>query len=95
MLTRKVLLFCGMMVMIGALIFLFNGDGVFSHSGGTDSQGGHRNSRTGEYHFHNRKAPKPAPPRIEDSEIKQLTAEMRLLRLEIKGLRGEIALLRK
>ncbi len=26
--------------------------GVYSHSGGTDHQGGHFNRRTGEYHFH-------------------------------------------
>lgn len=25
---------------------------VFSHSGGTDSKGGHRDSSTGEYHYH-------------------------------------------
>lgn len=30
-------------------IFCFT---VFSHSGGTDSKGGHRNSATGEYHYH-------------------------------------------
>lgn len=32
-------------------VLLLSGS-VFAHSGGTDSQGGHRDSTTGEYHFH-------------------------------------------
>lgn len=28
-----------------------------AHSGGTDSKGGHRNHRTGEYHFHHGMGP--------------------------------------
>ena len=50
--TRKVLLFCGMGVAIIALMLLFDGDGVFSHSGRTDSSGGHYNRKTGGYHYH-------------------------------------------
>ena len=50
--TRKVLLFCGMGVAIVALMLLFDGAGVFSHSGRTDSSGGHYNRKTGGYHYH-------------------------------------------
>ena len=49
--TRNVL-FCGMGVAIFALVVLFDGAGVFSHSGRTDSSGGHYNRKTGTYHYH-------------------------------------------
>ena len=35
------------------LMSLFDGSAVFSHSGRTDSSGGHNNRKTGEYHYHN------------------------------------------
>ena len=35
------------------LMSLFDGGEVFSHSGRTDSSGGHNNRKTGEYHYHN------------------------------------------
>ncbi len=50
--TRKVLLLCGMIAVIVSLMFLFDGGGVFSHSGRTDSSGGHHNRKTGGYHYH-------------------------------------------
>ena len=34
---------------------------VLGHSGGTDSQGGHFNRRTGEYHFHHGMGPHQHP----------------------------------
>ena len=37
---------------IATVIFLIPG-GVFAHSGGTDSMGGHYNRKTGGYHYHN------------------------------------------
>ena len=49
--TGKVL-FCCMGVAIVALMFLFDGTGVFPHSGRTDSSGGHYNRKTGGYHYH-------------------------------------------
>ena len=50
--TGKVLLFCGIGVLIISLMLLFDGGGVFSHSGRTDSSGGHHNRKTGGYHYH-------------------------------------------
>ena len=50
--TGKVLLFCGMGAVIIALMLLLDGGGVFSHSGRTDSSGGHYNRKTGTYHYH-------------------------------------------
>ena len=38
-------------------------DGV-SHSGRTDKNGGHKNRKTGQYHYHN-KPPKPKPSKQE------------------------------
>ena len=49
--TGKVL-FCCMGIAIVALMLLFDGYGVFSHSGRTDSSGGHYNRSTGTYHYH-------------------------------------------
>ena len=50
--TRKALLFGGVGVAIFALMLLFDGSGVFPHSGRTDSSGGHYNRKTGGYHYH-------------------------------------------
>ncbi len=50
--TGKVLLFGGIGAMIVAVMLLFDGGGVFSHSGRTDSSGGHYNRKTGGYHYH-------------------------------------------
>ena len=50
--TGKTFLFCGMGAVIVSLMFLFDGGGVFSHSGRTDSSGGHYNRKTGGYHYH-------------------------------------------
>ena len=44
----KVLLFCGMIAMTASLILY----SAFSHSGRTDSSGGHYNHKTGIYHYH-------------------------------------------
>ena len=49
--TGKVL-FCCMGAAIVVLMLLFDGAGVFSHSGRTDSSGGHYNRSTGTYHYH-------------------------------------------
>ena len=49
--TGKVL-FCCIGIAIVALMLLFDGSGVFSHSGRTDSSGGHYNRKTGTYHYH-------------------------------------------
>ena len=46
---------CAKSLIMGAIatvIFLIPG-GVFAHSGGTDSMGGHYNRKTGGYHYHN------------------------------------------
>ena len=50
--TRKILLGCGVIAVAVTLILVFGGDNVFSHSGRTDSSGGHRNRKTGGYHYH-------------------------------------------
>ena len=50
--TGKVLLFGSIGAVIVALMLLFDGGGVFSHSGRTDSSGGHYNRKTGTYHYH-------------------------------------------
>ena len=50
--TRKALLFGGVGVAIFALMLLLDSGGVFSHSGRTDSSGGHYNRKTGGYHYH-------------------------------------------
>ena len=44
----KVLLFCGMIAATVSLILY----SAFSHSGRTDSSGGHYNRKTGTYHYH-------------------------------------------
>jgi len=50
--TGKVLLFGSIGAVIVALMLLLDGRGVFSHSGRTDSSGGHYNRSTGTYHYH-------------------------------------------
>lgn len=50
--TGKVFLSCSIGAVIVTLILLFDGGGVFSHSGRTDSSGGHYNRKTGGYHYH-------------------------------------------
>ncbi len=50
--TPKVFLSCSIGAVIVTLILLFDGGGVFSHSGRTDSSGGHYNRKTGTYHYH-------------------------------------------
>ena len=55
--TGKTFLFCGMGAVIVSLMFLFDGGGVFSHSGRTDSSGGHYNRKTGGYHYHGTPSP--------------------------------------
>ena len=44
----KILLFCGVMAATASLILY----SAFSHSGRTDSSGGHHNRKTGGYHYH-------------------------------------------
>ena len=58
--TGKVLLFGSIGAVIVALMLLVDGDGVFSHSGRTDSSGGHYNRSTGTYHYHG--TPKSSTP---------------------------------
>ena len=41
-------------ILVLAVTFSFV-SGAFAHSGGTDSNGCHTNSKTGDYHCHNRK----------------------------------------
>lgn len=43
------------------LILLLSGGLLYGHSGGTDSQGGHYNRKTGEYHFHHGMGPHQHP----------------------------------
>ncbi len=44
----KILLFCGVIAVAASLILY----SAFSHSGRTDSSGGHHNRKTGGYHYH-------------------------------------------
>ena len=44
-----------------------------SHSGRTDANGGHYNRKTGEYHYHNRPATRPATPSYQNTEVKEGT----------------------
>lgn len=48
----------GIVVLVVGLIMPF---AALAHSGGTDSQGGHHNRRTGEYHFHHGRGPHQHP----------------------------------
>ena len=42
-------------IFVLTLVALGSTSMAFAHSGGTDSNGCHTNSKTGEYHCHNRK----------------------------------------
>ena len=100
--TGKVLLFCGVGVAIIALMLLLNGGGVFSHSGRTDSSGGHYNRSTGTYHYHG--TPKsststysrPTPSggtqssTVQSSEIAELASEMKRLRASVEALDASV-----
>ena len=100
--TGKVFLFYGLGVVIVALVFLFNEGGVFSHSGRTDSSGGHYNRKTGQYHYHG--TPKPSASTysstssnsgvqsssVSSSEIAELTNEIRRLRGSVDVLNGSV-----
>ena len=100
--TGKVLLFCSMGVAIVALMLLFDGGGVFSHSGRTDSSGGHYNRKTGGYHYHG--TPKSSTSvsssttsssgtqssGVHSSEIAALTSEIRSLRASVEALNGSV-----
>ena len=100
--TGKVFLFYGLGVVIVALVFLFNGGGVFSHSGRTDSSGGHYNRKTGGYHYHG--TPKSSTSvsssttsssgtqssGVQSSEIAALTSEIRSLRASVEALNGSV-----
>ena len=96
----KVLLFCGVITVSVSLILY----SAFSHSGGTDSSGGHYNRKTGVYHNHGggrarpttpiqrpSTTPKKDPPKIQEA----VEHDISMLRRDIKLLREEIALLRK
>ena len=100
----KVLLLCGIVAVTLALILY----SAFSHSGRTDSRGGHHNRKTGTYHYHGssraksstiRKpiAPLPAPPALPVSPPLSVRERenIKLLRQDIHLLRKDIALLRK
>ena len=100
--TGKVLLFCGMGVVIVALMLLFDGGGVFSHSGRTDSSGGHYNRKTGGYHYHgtpksSTSASSSTTPSsgtqnsgVQSSEIAALTSEIRRLRGSVEVLNDSV-----
>ena len=101
-LTGKVLLFCSIGVVIVTLMLLFDGGGVFSHSGRTDSSGGHYNHKTGGYHYHG--TPKsststysrPTPSSgiqgsaVQSSEIAELASEMKRLRASVEALDASV-----
>ena len=98
----KVLLFCGMGVIILALMFLLDGGRVFSHSGRTDSSGGHYNRKTGEYPYHG--TPKSSKSiysstsqssgiqssEVQSSQITELTSEIRRLRGSVETLNDSV-----
>lgn len=101
--TGKVFMFCGLTVVIVALMFLLDGGGVFSHSGRTDSSGGHYNRKTGKYHYHG--TPKSSTStyssttsnsniqsrsNIQDREIAELTSEIRKLRTSVETLNSSV-----
>lgn len=99
--TEKVL-FCCIGIAIVALMLLFDGGGVFSHSGRTDSSGGHYNRQTGTYHYHG--TPKSSTSTYsstgsstnvqssggQSSEIATLTNEIRILRASVEALNNSV-----
>ena len=100
--TGKVLLFGSIGAVIVALMLLLDGRGVFSHSGRTDSSGGHYNRSTGTYHYHG--TPKSSTPtysrttpssgvqnsEVQSSEIAKLTNEIRSLRASVETLNASV-----
>ena len=100
--TGKVLLFGSIGAVIVALMLLFDGGGVFSHSGRTDSSGGHYNRKTGTYHYHG--TPKSSTPTysrttsssgtqssaVQSSEIAELAREMKRLRAAVEALDASV-----
>lgn len=98
--TGKVLLFCSIGAVIVTLMLLFDGGGVFSHSGRTDSSGGHYNRKTGIYHYHgtpksststySRTAPSSGTQRSAvQSDVVQ-SSEIAELASEMKSLRAAV-----
>ena len=57
-----------MKTLLLATLLIFNGMDLHAHSGRTDSKGGHRNSKTGTYHYHGGGPPKSTPPEITPSK---------------------------
>lgn len=50
-------------LLVGIFLFsLITSSPIYSHSGRTDSSGGHTNRKTGEYHYHNRPSKKTTTP---------------------------------
>ncbi len=100
--TGKVFLFCSIGVVIFALLFLFDGGGVFSHSGRTDSSGGHYNRKTGGYHYHgtpksststySRTTPSSGTQSsaVQSTEIAELASEMKKLRAAVEALDASV-----
>ena len=103
--TGKVLLFGSIGAVIVALMLLFDGGGVFSHSGRTDSSGGHYNRSTGTYHYHG--TPKSSTSTysrpssgtqsstvqsgaVQSSEIVELASEMKRLRASVEALDASV-----
>lgn len=75
--TTKARLIKWLLVAIPSIVLtVFAVSEMIAHSGGTDSQGGHYNRKTGEYHFHNRKSvpvqrPSPSRRTAEPAEVKK------------------------
>lgn len=100
--TGKVLLFGSIGLAIVALMLLFDGRGVFSHSGRTDSSGGHYNRSTGTYHYHGTPKSSTSPyssttpssgrqsSAVQSSEIAELTNEIRSLRASVETLNASV-----
>ncbi len=94
----KVLLFCGVIAATVSLILY----SAFSHSGRTDSSGGHYNRKTGGYHYHG--TPKSSTlasssttsssgtqrSGVQSSEIAELRSEIRNLRASVETLNDSV-----
>ena len=82
------------MKLIILFILLFAGvPTAYSHSGGTDAQGGHTNKQTGEYHFHNRQVSKTSP--LQNSTIVEVISVVDgdTLKISYKGQEDSIRLI--
>jgi micrococcal nuclease len=67
---------------------------AYPHSGGTDAQGGHRNRKTGEYHFHNRPESKPSILPQSNLTVKVLSVvDGDTLKISYKGQKESIRLI--